>query len=63
MRGYIVVTDEMAVVTGADGRFQLAGVPPGTYELRVWHEMLKAAPIKVTVTSGGTADVKLALTR
>jgi hypothetical protein len=62
-RGYIVVTDEMAVVTGADGRFQLAGVPPGTYELRVWHEMLKAAPIKVTVTSGGTADVKLALTR
>jgi hypothetical protein len=63
MRGYIVVTDEMAVVTGADGRFQLAGVPPGTYELKVWHEMLRAAPIKVTVAAGGTADVKMALTR
>jgi hypothetical protein len=63
MRGYIVVTDEMAAVTGADGRFQIAGVPPGTYELRVWHEMLKAAPIKVTVTAGGAADVKLAMTR
>lgn len=63
MRGYILVTDEMAVVTGADGRFQLSGVPPGTYELRVWHEMLKSTPIKVTVAAGGTADVKLAVTR
>jgi len=63
MRGFIVVTDEMGVVSGADGRFQLTGVPPGTYELKVWHEMLKAVPVKVTVTAGGTTDVKLALNR
>ena len=63
MRGFIIVTDEMGVVSGADGRFQLTGVPPGTYELKVWHEMLKAVPVKVTVTAGGTADVKLALNR
>ena len=63
MRGFIVVTDEMGAVSGADGRFQLTGVPPGTYELKVWHEMLKAAPVTVTVTAGGTADVKLALNR
>jgi hypothetical protein len=63
MRGFIVVTDEMAAVSGADGRFELTGVPPGTYELKVWHEMLKALPVKVTVTAGGSTDVKLALNR
>ena len=63
MRGFVVVTDEIGAVSRADGRFELAGVPPGTYELRVWHEMLRAPPIKVTVTAGGTADVKIALMR
>jgi len=63
MRGFVVVTDEIGAVSRADGRFDLAGVPPGTYELRVWHEMLKTPPIKVTVTAGGTAEVKIALAR
>jgi hypothetical protein len=63
MRGFIVVTDDMAMVSGRDGRFELTGVPPGTYELKVWHEMLKAAPIKVTVTAGKTTDLVIALSR
>jgi plastocyanin len=63
MRGFIVVTEEAAAVSGADGRFTITGVPPGTYELKVWHEALRAAPVKVTVTGGGTASVKLVLGR
>ena len=63
MRGFIMVTDERAAVTGADGTFRLTGLPAGTYELKVWHEVLKLAPVKVTVTNGATANVTLALAR
>jgi hypothetical protein len=63
MRGFIVVTDEMGAVTGADGSFTLPNVPPGTYELKVWHELLRAAPVTVTVKAGAAANVKLALAR
>jgi hypothetical protein len=52
MRGWIFVTDDMAAVTGADGRFTLPDVPAGTYQLRVWHEALKAADRTVTVAPG-----------
>ena len=52
----MVVTSEAAAVSGADGRFTIDNVPPGTYELRVWHEALKGAPQKVTV-GAGTAEV------
>jgi plastocyanin len=61
MRGYLVVTDERAAVTGTDGKFQIDGMPDGTYELRLWHEALKAAPVKVVVKDGQTSTVDLTL--
>ena len=33
----------------------------GTYELRVWHEALKGAPQKVTVSAGKPTEVSLQL--
>jgi hypothetical protein len=64
MRGYLYVTDELAAVSGADGRFRLEGVPAGTHELRIWHESLKAAsPVKVTVKDGETATINFTMTR
>jgi len=59
MRGWLMVTDEAAAITGADGRFVIDNVPPGTYELRIWHETLKSAPQKITVTAGKPADVSI----
>ena len=61
MRGWVIVTDEAAAVSGADGRFTIDNVPPGTYELRVWHEALKGAPQKVTVAAGKPTDVAFQL--
>jgi hypothetical protein len=61
MRGWVIVTDDAAAISGADGKFSLDKVPPGTYELRVWHESLKSAPQKVTVVAGKPTDISIAL--
>jgi plastocyanin len=62
MRGHLVVTDELAAVSAADGGFRLEAVPAGTHVLGVWHETLKvSAPVKVTVKDGETVKVDLSL--
>jgi plastocyanin len=63
MRGYLVVTDERTSVTGPDGKFQIDGLPAGTYDLRIWHETLKAAPMKVVVKDGETTTANVTLGR
>lgn len=61
MRGWVIVTDEAAAISGADGRFSLDNIPPGTYELRVWHESLKGAPQKIAVTAGKATEISFQL--
>ena len=40
MRGYVVVSPSpWFQICDRDGRFRLAGVPAGHYQLTVWHEM------------------------
>ena len=61
MRGWLIVTDEAAAVSGADGKFTIDNVPPGSYELRVWHEALKSAPQKITVVAGKPTEISFQL--
>ncbi len=51
---YFTVTDE-------SGNFALTHVPPGTYRLRYWHEVLGMQEQQVTVPPSGDLSVKLEL--
>jgi hypothetical protein len=42
-------------VTGADGSFQIAGVPPGKYTVVAWHEKFGEKTMEVTVGDKATA--------
>ena len=59
MRGWVIVTDDAAAISDADGRFTIDDVPPGTYELRVWHESLKGSPQKITIAAGKPTEVNV----
>ncbi len=50
-------------VVGADGRFSIANVPPGTYQVAIWNSKLKAAAQTVTVAAGKPATVDFSLKR
>jgi len=48
-------------VTDAAGKFTIADLPAGDYEVEVWHEKLGKKTEKVTITGGGTATVDWSL--
>ena len=56
MRSYISVVDHpYFAVTKDDGTFEIKDVPPGDYEVEVYHEKLKTQTQKVTVKAGTPA--------
>jgi hypothetical protein len=62
MQAWVGVTAHpFFAVTGADGAFTLAGVPPGTYTVEAWHEVLGTRTAQVTVGSDDVAPLALSL--
>ncbi len=56
MTAWVGVLDHpFFAVTGADGSFELKGLPPGTYTLESWHETLGVQTRSVVVSRGATA--------
>ena len=62
MHAYLFVAEHpYDTVTDDAGQFVIDGIPPGTYTLRVWHELLGSSERKVTVEAGKATSVDLAL--
>lgn len=55
MSAYVgVFTHPFFAATGTDGKFTLAGLDPGTYEITAWHERLGTQTATVTVGANET---------
>ncbi len=64
MSAYVAVfTHPFYSVTGTDGKFTIANLEPGTYEITAWHEKLGTQTASVTVAASGTKtqDFKFAV--
>lgn len=58
MHGWLVATENpYFTVTDNSGAFKLTDVPPGTYNVEVWHEKLGKSAQKVTVKAKEDAKV------
>jgi hypothetical protein len=56
----LVVNDPYVTVTDRDGRFEIGDIPPGTYQLTLWHPYVRE-PYEQTVTvkAKETAEVNM----
>src|SRR5438045_9346738 len=56
-----VVGTTRGAVTGDDGRYRIAGMRPGQYQVRALRLGYQASSLSVDVTSGGTAEANFSL--
>ncbi len=62
MLGWIYVVDNpYYTMTGDDGRFSIADVPPGDYTMVVWQEQLGITEVSVNVKANGSTSTDIEL--
>jgi hypothetical protein len=58
MHSYAVIVDNpYFAVTGADGSFEIKGLPPGKYTLEAWHPKLGRRTLAIRIGKGAKAVV------
>ena len=64
MNGYVHVLEHpFFAVTDVEGKFEIAGLPPGQYVLEAWHEELGPVQFDVTVQASTSTRADATLTR
>lgn len=62
MSGYIWVSPHpYYAVTDGSGAYVIKDVPPGSYQIRVWHELLGEKRLGVTIGAGKTTPLSIEL--
>lgn len=56
-----VFNHELFDVSARDGTWKIVNVPPGTYEIEIWHERLQPVKRKITVEAGKTTRLDVGL--
>lgn len=57
----LVFQNPFFATVGADGKYRIEGVPPGTYTLKAWNERKKTRPQKVQVKPDETVRREIEL--
>ncbi len=64
MHAWLYVSEHpYADVTGEDGTFSISDVPPGTYKVVAWHEVLGTQEKEITVKEKGVVNVTFEFAR
>ncbi len=64
MVAYVIILENpFFFKTDEEGHFKIENIPPGDYQLKIWHEKMKLAPQKITVVGGETTEINLELTK
>ena len=60
MKAFVYISPHPYVdVTSPDGTFELPQIPPGTYTLKAWHEVLGEIYSTFTIAPGKTTDLEM----
>lgn len=61
-KAYVGILDHpFFAVSNKFGNYEIRGLPPGTYTLSVWHEVLGEQEVEIKVTAGETRSVDFIL--